>query len=155
MNSGSSANLLALTCLTSPKLGDRRLQPGDEVITVATGFPTTVNPIVQNNLVPVFVDVHVPTYNIDTSMLEAALSSRTRAIMVAHTLGNPFDLGAVTKFAKQHDLWLIEDYLRRRGRHLQRAEGGHFRRSRHRQLLSRAPYDDGRRRRGADGKAAC
>ena len=109
VNSGSSANLLALTCLTSPKLGDRRLQPGDEVITVATGFPTTVNPIVQNNLVPVFVDVHVPTYNIDTSMLEAALSPRTRAIMVAHTLGNPFDLGTVTKFAKQHDLWLIED----------------------------------------------
>ena len=109
VNSGSSANLLALTCLTSPKLGDRRLQPGDEVITVATGFPTTVNPIVQNNLVPVFVDVHVPTYNIDTSMLEAALSSRTRAIMVAHTLGNPFDLGTVTAFARQHDLWLIED----------------------------------------------
>jgi CDP-4-dehydro-6-deoxyglucose reductase, E1 len=109
VNSGSSANLLALTCLTSPKLGDRRLQAGDEVITVATGFPTTVNPIVQNNLVPVFVDVHVPTYNIDTTMLEAALSSRTRAIMVAHTLGNPFDLGTVTKFARQHDLWLIED----------------------------------------------
>jgi CDP-6-deoxy-D-xylo-4-hexulose-3-dehydrase len=109
VNSGSSANLLALTCLTSPKLGDRRLQPGDEVITVATGFPTTVNPIVQNNLVPVFVDVHVPTYNIDTSMLEAALSSRTRAIMVAHTLGNPFDLGTVMKFAQAHDLWVIED----------------------------------------------
>jgi CDP-6-deoxy-D-xylo-4-hexulose-3-dehydrase len=79
------------------------------VITVATGFPTTVNPIVQNGLVPVFVDVHVPTYNIDTTMLEAALSPRTRAIMVAHTLGNPFDLGTVTKFAKKHDLWLIED----------------------------------------------
>ena len=109
VNSGSSANLLALTCLTSPKLGDRRLIPGDEVITVATGFPTTVNPIVQNGLVPVFVDVHVPTYNIDTTMLEAALSPRTRAIMVAHTLGNPFDLGTVTKFAKKHDLWLIED----------------------------------------------
>ena len=109
VNSGSSANLLALTSLTSPKLGDRRLIPGDEVITVATGFPTTVNPIVQNGLVPVFVDVHVPTYNIDTTMLEAALSPRTRAIMVAHTLGNPFDLGTVTKFAKKHDLWLIED----------------------------------------------
>jgi CDP-6-deoxy-D-xylo-4-hexulose-3-dehydrase len=109
VNSGSSANLLALTCLTSPKLGERRLKPGDEVITVATGFPTTVNPIVQNGLVPVFVDVHVPTYNIDTSMLEAALSPRTRAIMAAHTLGNPFDLAAVTKFAGKHDLWLIED----------------------------------------------
>ncbi len=109
VNSGSSANLLALTCLTSPKLGDRRLQPGDEVITVATGFPTTVNPIVQNRLVPVFVDVHVPTYNIDASMLEAARSPRTRAIMLAHTLGNPFDLDAVMSFARKHDLWLIED----------------------------------------------
>jgi CDP-4-dehydro-6-deoxyglucose reductase, E1 len=109
VNSGSSANLLALTCLTSPKLGERRLKPGDEVITVATGFPTTVNPIIQNGLVPVFVDVHVPTYNIDASMLDDALSSRTRAIMVAHTLGNPFDLDAVTAFARKHDLWLIED----------------------------------------------
>jgi CDP-6-deoxy-D-xylo-4-hexulose-3-dehydrase len=109
VNSGSSANLLALTCLTSPKLAERQLQPGDEVITVASGFPTTVNPIMQNGLVPVFVDVHVPTYNIDAGMLEAALSSRTRAIMAAHTLGNPFDLGAVTAFAKKHGLWLIED----------------------------------------------
>ena len=79
------------------------------MITVAAGFPTTVNPIIQNGLVPVFVDVHVPTYNIDVSMLEAALSARTRAVMIAHTLGNPFDLAAVTAFAKQHDLWLIED----------------------------------------------
>jgi CDP-4-dehydro-6-deoxyglucose reductase, E1 len=109
VNSGSSANLLALTCLTSPKLGERRMKPGDEVITVATGFPTTVNPIVQNGLVPVFVDVHIPTYNIDTGMLEAALSPRTRAIMAAHTLGNPFDLDTITKFAKRHGLWLIED----------------------------------------------
>ncbi len=109
VNSGSSANLLALSCLTSPKLGDRRLVPGDEVITVATGFPTTVNPILQNQLVPVFLDVHVPTYNIDVTQLEAALSPRTRAIMLAHTLGNPFDLNAVTKFAREHDLWLIED----------------------------------------------
>ena len=109
VNSGSSANLVALTALTSPKLGDRRLRPGDEVITVAAGFPTTVNPIVQNNLVPVFVDVHIPTYNIDVSQLEPALSDRTRAIMVAHTLGNPFDLGAVTDFVRKHDLWLIED----------------------------------------------
>jgi CDP-6-deoxy-D-xylo-4-hexulose-3-dehydrase len=109
VNSGSSANLLALTGLTSPKLGDKRLKPGDEVITVAAGFPTTVNPILQNNLVPVFVDVHVPTYNVDVTQLEAALSDRTRAIMIAHTLGNPFDLGAVTQFAKDHDLWLVED----------------------------------------------
>ena len=109
VNSGSSANLLALTALTSPKLGEKRLKPGDEVITVAAGFPTTVNPILQNNLVPVFVDVHIPTYNVDVTQLEAALSDRTRAIMIAHTLGNPFDLAAITQFAKDHDLWLVED----------------------------------------------
>ena len=109
VNSGSSANLLALTCLTSPKLGDDRLKPGDEVITVAAGFPTTVNPIIQNGLIPVFIDVHVPTYNIDVTQLEAARSARTRAVMVAHTLGNPFDLAAVTAFCEKHDLWLVED----------------------------------------------
>jgi CDP-4-dehydro-6-deoxyglucose reductase, E1 len=109
VNSGSSANLVALSSLTSPKLAGRRLRPGDEVITVASSFPTTVNPIVQNGLVPVFVDVDIPTYNIDVRMLEAALSERTRAVMVAHTLGNPFDLDAVTAFAREHDLWLIED----------------------------------------------
>ena len=109
VNSGSSANLLALTALTSPKLGAEALKPGDEVITVAAGFPTTVNPIIQNRLVPVFVDVQVPTYNIDVNQLEEAYSPRTRAIMVAHTLGNPFDLATVTDFAKRHDLWLVED----------------------------------------------
>jgi CDP-6-deoxy-D-xylo-4-hexulose-3-dehydrase len=109
VNSGSSANLLALTALTSPKLGAERLHAGDEVITVAAGFPTTVNPILQNQLVPVFLDVTVPTYNIDVSQLEAALSPKTRAIMLAHTLGNPFDLDAITAFAKKHDLWLVED----------------------------------------------
>lgn len=109
VNSGSSANLIALSCLTSPTLGERQLKPGDEVITVAAGFPTTVNPILQNRLTPVFVDVDVPTYNIDVSRLEAALSDRTRAIMIAHTLGNPFDLAAVTAFAQARDLWLIED----------------------------------------------
>jgi CDP-6-deoxy-D-xylo-4-hexulose-3-dehydrase len=109
VNSGSSANLLALTALTSPRLRDRRLRPGDEVITVAAGFPTTVNPIVQNGLVPVFVDVTLPTYNIDVSQLDAALSDRTRAIMVAHTLGNPFDVEAVKAFADAHGLWLVED----------------------------------------------
>ena len=109
VNSGSSANLLAVSALTSKKLGDRRLLPGDEVITVAAGFPTTVNPIFQNGLVPVFVDVTVPTYNVDVSQLDAALSGRTRAVMLAHTLGNPFDLAAVTAFAKKHGLWLIED----------------------------------------------
>jgi len=109
VNSGSSANLLAVASLTSPKLGERRLRPGDEVITSATGFPTTVNPIVQNDLVPVFVDIELPTYNVDVSALEAALSPRTRAIILAHTLGNPFDLDAVTDFARRHNLWLVED----------------------------------------------
>ena len=109
VNSGSSANLLAMTCLTSPRLGERRLRPGDEVLTVAAGFPTTVNPIIQNGLIPVFLDVELPTYNVDVSQLEAAHSPKTRALMFAHTLGNPFDLGAVSAFAKKHDLWLIED----------------------------------------------
>jgi len=109
VNSGSSANLLAVSALTSPRLGERRLRPGDEVITVAAGFPTTVNPLVQNGLVPVFVDVTLPTYNIDVSMLEAARSERTRAVVVAHTLGNPFDLDAVSEFCRRHDLFLIED----------------------------------------------
>jgi len=108
-NSGSSANLLALACLTSPKLKERRLQPGDEVITLASGFPTTVNPIIQYQMVPVFVDVTIPTYNVDVSQLEEALSPRTRAIFLPHTLGNPFDLDAVTAFCRKHDLWLIED----------------------------------------------
>lgn len=109
VNSGSSANLLAFFTLTSPLLGERRILPGDEVITVASGFPTTVAPIVQYGAVPVFVDIVLPTYNIDISLLEGALSPRTRAVMVAHTLGNPFDLSAVTTFCKQHGLWLIED----------------------------------------------
>jgi CDP-4-dehydro-6-deoxyglucose reductase, E1 len=109
VNSGSSANLVAVSALTSPKLGDRRLQPGDEVITVAAGFPTTLNPILQNRLVPVFVDVTVPGYEIDVSQLEAARSEKTRAIVIAHTLGNVFDLDAVTAFAKKYDLWLVED----------------------------------------------
>ncbi len=109
VNSGSSANLLALTALTSPEVGDRRLQPGDEVITVAAGFPTTVNPIVQNGLIPVFVDVALPTIEIDVLQLHAALSTKTRAIMIAHTLGNTFNVDAVVAFAHQHKLWLIED----------------------------------------------
>ena len=109
VNSGSSANLVALSALTSPKLGDRRLTPGDEVITVAAGFPTTVNPIFQNRLVPVFVDVTVPGYEIDVRELEAARSDRTKAVFVAHTLGNVFDLDAVSAFTRKHNLWLIED----------------------------------------------
>lgn len=109
VNSGSSANLVAVSALTSPKLGNRQLKPGDEVITVAAGFPTTVNPIIQNGLVPVFVDVTLPTYEIDVSQLEAARSEKTKAIVVAHTLGNVFDVDAVTGFARKYNLWLIED----------------------------------------------
>ena len=108
-NSGSSANLLALSALTSPKLDERQLKPGDEVITVAAGFPTTVNPIVQNQLMPVFLDIELGTYNVDVSLLETAVSSRTKAIMIAHTLGNPFNLDAVLEVANKHNLWLIED----------------------------------------------
>ena len=109
VNSGSSANLVALAALTSPKLGERAIRPGDEVIAVAASFPTTVNPILQHGAVPVFVDVDIPTYNIDVTKLEEALSDRTRAVMVAHTLGNPFNLAVVTDFARRHGLWLIED----------------------------------------------
>jgi CDP-6-deoxy-D-xylo-4-hexulose-3-dehydrase len=109
VNSGSSANLLAVGALMTQELGDRAMKPGDEVITVAAGFPTTLNPILQNGLVPVFVDVLLPTYNIDPGLLEQALSPRTRAVMLAHTLGNPFSVDAVVQFAKQHGLWLIED----------------------------------------------
>ena len=109
VNSGSSANLLAVSALTSPKLGERRLKPGDEVITVAAAFPTTVNPIIQNRLVPVFVDVTLPSCEIDVSQLEAARSEKTKAVIIAHTLGNVFDLDAVTDFVKKHNLWLIED----------------------------------------------
>jgi CDP-6-deoxy-D-xylo-4-hexulose-3-dehydrase len=109
VNSGSSANLVAMTVLTSQLLGERRLKPGDEVITVAAGFPTTVAPILQNGLVPVFVDVLPGTFNCDVAQLEAAKSPRTRAVMMAHTLGNPFDLGAVKAFCDRHSLWLIED----------------------------------------------
>lgn len=108
-NSGSSANLLALTALTSPSLGERSLKPGDEVITVAAGFPTTVNPILQNGLIPVFIDVDIPTYNIDVSQLEQAYSNKTKAVMIAHTLGNTYNLKAVKDFTEQHNLWLIED----------------------------------------------
>lgn len=108
-NSGSSANLLALSCLTSPSLKAKALKPGDEVITVAAGFPTTLNPIIQNGLVPVLVDVDVPTYNVDTNQLEEALSERTRAVIFAHTLGNPYNVARVSEFVKKHDLWWVED----------------------------------------------
>ena len=109
VNSGSSANLVAFMTLTSPKLGARAIQPGDEVIGVAAGFPTTVNPIIQYGAVPVFVDVELGTYNIDASKIEAAITGKTRAIMLAHTLGNPFNLDVITALCKKHKLWLIED----------------------------------------------
>ena len=109
VNSGSSANLVAFTCLTSPKLGDRAIKKGDEVISVAAGFPTTVNPILQFGAVPVFIDVSMPTYNIDAEKIEAAITPKTKAIMLAHTLGNPFNLDIITGLCKKYGLWLVED----------------------------------------------
>ena len=109
VNSGSSANLIAFMALTSPLLGDRRIRRGDEVITVAAGFPTTVAPIIQYGAVPVFIDVTIPQYNMDVTQLEKALSPKTKAVMAAHTLGNPFDLKAVKEFCDKHSLWLVED----------------------------------------------
>ncbi len=109
VNSGSSANLVAFMALTAPELGDKRIKPGDEVITVAAAFPTTVAPILQYGAVPVFVDVTLPTYNIDVSQLETAWSEKTKAVVLAHTLGNPFDIAAVKAFCEKHDLWLMED----------------------------------------------
>lgn len=109
VNSGSSANLIAFSVLTAPELGDRRIRRGDEVISVAAGFPTTVTPVIQYGAVPVFVDVTIPQYNIDVSKLEEALSEKTKAVMIAHTLGNPFDLAAVKGFCDRHHLWLVED----------------------------------------------
>ena len=109
VNSGSSANLIAFMALTAPELGDRQIKPGDEIITVACGFPTTVTPALQYGAVPVFVDVTIPQYNIDVTKLEAALSEKTKAVMIAHTLGNPFDLKAVKEFCDKHGLWLVED----------------------------------------------
>ena len=108
-NSGSSANLLAFSALTSEKLGKKRLKPGDEVISVAAGFPATITPIIQNDLIPVFVDVEIPTYNIDVEMMRKAISSKTRCIFIAHTLGNPFNISAVLKLASEYNLWVIED----------------------------------------------
>lgn len=109
VNSGSSANLLALATLTSPMLGEKALKPGDEVITVAAGFPTTVNPIILYGLIPVFIDIKIPTYNIDVDLVESAITNKTRAIVLAHTLGNPFDLNSITALKKKYGLWLIED----------------------------------------------
>jgi CDP-4-dehydro-6-deoxyglucose reductase, E1 len=134
VNSGSSANLVAFTTLTSPRLGDRRIRPGDEMITVAAGFPTTVAPAIQHGVVPVFVDVDPITDNIDTTMLSEALGPRTKAVMVAHTLGNPFDIDAVLDFCRANDLWLVEDncdamgseYTTRRGAEAETRRTGTF-----------------------------
>lgn len=109
VNSGSSANLVAFYTLTSPKLGDRALMPGDEIITVAAGFPTTINPMIQYGCIPVFVDIEIPTYNIKVSDIEAAISPKTKAIMIAHTLGNPFNLELIMEISKKYNLWVIED----------------------------------------------
>jgi CDP-6-deoxy-D-xylo-4-hexulose-3-dehydrase len=126
VNSGSSANLVALSALTSPKLGSRALRHGDEVATVAMGFPTTVNPIIQNGLRPVVVDVHRSTLDVDTVALREAIGPRTRAIMLAHTLGNPFDVGAVRALCREHDLWLIEDACDALGSEYEGARTGSF-----------------------------
>ena len=109
VNSGSSANLVAFYALTSPKLGDRQIKPGDEVITVAAGFPTTVNPMIQYGAIPVFIDIDIPTYNIKAELIEEAITPKTKAIMMAHTLGNPFNLDIVKTLCEKHNLWLIED----------------------------------------------
>jgi CDP-6-deoxy-D-xylo-4-hexulose-3-dehydrase len=109
VNSGSSANLTALSALTSRTLGEKRISAGDEVITVAAGFPTTVNPIIQNNAIPVFLDVDIPSYNMKIDDLEKAVTKKTKAIMIAHTLGNPFQLDKIVDFCKSNNLWLIED----------------------------------------------
>ena len=146
-NSGSSANLLAFAALTSPELGDRRIKKGDEVITVAAGFPTTVAPIIQSGAVPVFVDVTLPSYNIDPAKLAPALSPKTKAVMLAHTLGNPFDLQAVKEFCKHYQLWLIEDNCDALGsRYYYNNEWrytGTIGEHRHFQFLSAASHDDG------------
>ena len=150
VNSGSSANLVAFMALTSPLLKERQVRPGDEVITVAAGFPTTVTPMIQYGAVPVFVDVTIPQYNIDVTQLEAALSEKTKAVMIAHTLGNPFDLKAVKDFCDRHGLWLVEDNCdagEAAAAGAERAVYGNCRRHRNLQLLSASPYDYGRGRR--------
>jgi CDP-4-dehydro-6-deoxyglucose reductase, E1 len=137
-NSGSSANLLAFMALTSPLLGDRRILPGDEVITVAAGFPTTVAPIIQYGAIPVFIDISIPQYNIDCTQLDEAWTPKTKAVMIAHTLGNPFDLGELKKWCQEHQLWLIDKW--------KMEIYWNHRRHRNIQFLPTSSYDDGRRR---------
>ena len=144
-NSGSSANLLAISTLTSEKLGSKRLKEGDEIITVAAGFPTTVNPIYQNNLVPVYLDIDENTGNIDASMLNDALSEKTKGIMLAHTLGNPFDLDSVCSFVNENNLWLIEDNCDALGSKWEK-NTQNIRRHVYAKLLSTPSFNYGRRR---------
>ena len=149
-NSGSSANLLALSALRAPELGDRQVRPGDEVITVAAGFPTTVNPIVQNGLVPVFVDVELGTYNTTAGPDRGRDRPRTRAIMIAHALGNPFEAAEIAELAEQHGLWLIEDNCDAVGSTVPGPADRHLRGPGHGQLLSGASHHHGRGRLRAD-----
>ena len=125
-NSGSSANLLAFSALCSPQLGERMINPGDEVITVAAGFPTTINPLIQFGCIPVFIDIDLPTYNIDVNKIETAIGSKTKGIMIAHALGNPFNLEVISQIAKQHNLWLIEDNCDALGAEYQGKKTGTF-----------------------------
>ena len=149
VNSGSSANLIAFMVLTAPELGERRILPGDEVITVACGFPTTVTPVLNYGAVPVFTDVTVPQYNIDVTKLEAALSPKTKAVMIAHTLGNPFDLKAVKAFCDRHHLWLVEDNCDALGtKYTIDGETRYTGTWGDLGTSSAPPYDHGRRRRG-------
>ena len=145
VNSGSSANLVAFSTLTSPKLGDRAIKKGDEVIGVAAGFPTTVNPIVQFGAIPVFVDVDIKTHNINADLIEAAITPKTKAIMLAHALGNPFNLGKVTELCKKYNLWLIEDTCDALGAEIQWTKMRDIWRYRDFKFLSSSPYDHGRR----------
>ena len=153
VNSGSSANLCALMALTSPELGERRLRPGDEVITAAAGFPTTVNPIVQAGCVPVFVDSELQTYNADLTQFERALSPKTRAVIIAHTLGNPYDPRSRARLLPQARALDDRGYVRRGRRDVERAAGRNVRRPRDGQLLPGPPHDDGRGRRRPDALA--
>ena len=155
VNSGSSANLIAMSALTSPQLKDRRVRPGDEVITVAAGFPTTVNPIIQNRAVPVFVDVELATYLPTLAAIEAAITPKTKAVMIAHTMGVPFDAKAVAEICRQRGLWLVEDCCDALGTRLHGRPVGTFGDFGHGVVLPGAPDHDGRGRgRAGRGRAA-
>jgi len=147
VNSGSSANLVAFYSLTSPSLGKRAIQKGDEVITVAAGFPTTINPLIQFGCIPVFVDINIPTYNIDVNKIEEAITPKTKAIMIAHALGNPFNLEVIQGIAKKYNLWLIEDDCDSLGATYNGQKNWFFWRFSYPVILSSTSYNNGRRRR--------